>query len=62
MLDTVDVEYVTLPGWKSDISRMQNIKDLPPNALAYIKFIESYLNVSVSWVGVGPGREAMLKR
>ncbi|ODV97008.1 hypothetical protein PACTADRAFT_79435 [Pachysolen tannophilus NRRL Y-2460] len=61
-LSKVDVEYVTLPGWNEDITKIRNYEDLPENAKKYLKFIEDYLNVPIQWVGTGPGRESMLEK
>ncbi|WWC86161.1 adenylosuccinate synthetase [Kwoniella dendrophila CBS 6074] len=59
-LAQVEVEYETLPGWKTDISGCTTYEQLPENAKKYIKFIEDYLNVKVQYVGVGPGRDQNL--
>ncbi|WVQ97248.1 adenylosuccinate synthetase [Kwoniella sp. CBS 9459] len=59
-LARVEVQYTTLPGWKTDISGFTEYNQLPENAKKYIKFIEDYLNVKVQYVGVGPGREQNL--
>lgn len=52
--------YADLPGWEEDISEVKNFKDLPANAQSYIHFMEDQLNVPVSWIGTGPGREDMI--
>lgn len=59
-LGKVDVEYVTLPGWEQDISKITDYKDLPENAKKYLEYIENFLDVPIKWVGVGPARESML--
>ncbi|OWZ73479.1 adenylosuccinate synthetase [Cryptococcus neoformans] len=56
-LAKVEVQYATLPGWKTDISNCKTYEEFPENAKAYIKFIEDYLGVKVQYVGVGPGRD-----
>jgi adenylosuccinate synthase len=58
----VDVKYVTLPGWKSDISSARTFEELPENCKRYVEFIEDFVGVKVRWIGVGPGREAMIER
>lgn len=58
--EKVEVEYVTFPGWKTDISKITSYEDLPQEAKMYIDFIEKFVNVKVQWIGVGPGRESML--
>ncbi|RKP31292.1 Adenylosuccinate synthetase [Metschnikowia bicuspidata] len=58
-LAKVEVEYETLLGWETDISKITSYDDLPEPAKKYLEFIEEFLQVPVKWVGVGPGREAM---
>jgi adenylosuccinate synthase len=60
-LEKVEVEYETMPGWKTSIASCRKFSDLPENAQKYIKRIEQLLKVKVEWIGVGPGREAMIK-
>ncbi|KAI0748724.1 Adenylosuccinate synthetase [Daedaleopsis nitida] len=62
VLAKVDVVYVTLPGWKQSIANARTIDDLPDNCKKYIGFIEEFLGVPVEWIGVGPGRESMVKK
>ncbi|CUM67130.1 uncharacterized protein PRCAT00004820001 [Priceomyces carsonii] len=61
-LADVDVDYVTLPGWEQDITKIKNYNDLPENAKKYLKFIEDFLHVPIQWVGVGPARDSMLEK
>lgn len=61
-LAKVEVEYVTLPGWQEDITKIKDYADLPENAKNYLKYIEDYLKVPIQWVGTGPGRESMLEK
>jgi adenylosuccinate synthase len=58
----VDVSYVTLPGWQSPITFMRSFDGLPDNCKKYVNFIEDFLGIPIGWVGVGPGRESMLKK
>ncbi|KAJ5221918.1 uncharacterized protein N7469_010805 [Penicillium citrinum] len=63
VVDKIQVEYVTLPGWKSNTMGVTRYEDLPPNARAYIEFIEREIgNVPVKWIGTGPAREHMIAR
>ncbi|UZJ57398.1 hypothetical protein CBS101457_006718 [Exobasidium rhododendri] len=62
ILAKVQVEYKTLPGWKGDISKATTFEELPQTCREYVKFIEQFLNVHIKWIGVGPGREAMIVR
>jgi len=58
-LGKVEVEYETMDGWKSDISKCTKFEELPAAAQAYLKRIEELVGVEVSWVGTGPGRKEM---
>ena len=49
--------YETLPGWQVDIETAERIDDLPGAARDYVKFIEEYTGVHVSFVSVGPARD-----
>ena len=59
-LEAVEVEYETLPGWEQDISRVRAWGDLPANAQAYVRRIEELSGVPMRYIGVGPGRDALL--
>lgn len=62
VLAKVEVEYITLPGWRSRITEITWYDALPENCKKYVQFIEEYLNIPVEWIGVGPGRESMLTK
>ncbi len=55
-------EYEELPGFTEDIGDCRTDDDLPQAARDYIRFIENFVGVPVSFVGVGPGREQMVSR
>lgn len=57
----VEIKYETLKGWQKDISKITKAEDLPKEAIDYIRFIEKNVGVPVSWVGTGPGNEAMVQ-
>jgi adenylosuccinate synthase len=61
LLSKVTVDYETVKGWKCDISSIRSYDKLPAEAKAYIERIEVLLGVPVSWIGVGPGRDAMIR-
>ena len=56
----VQVEYEVLPGWKSDISSIRNYADLPLAARTYVERIEELCGVPVHYIGIGPGRDALI--
>uniref|UniRef100_A0A8C4SQP0 Adenylosuccinate synthetase n=1 Tax=Erpetoichthys calabaricus TaxID=27687 RepID=A0A8C4SQP0_ERPCA len=45
ILNKVEVEYVTLPGWNTDTSSARTFEELPENAQKYVQFIEEHLDV-----------------
>jgi adenylosuccinate synthase len=49
-----------LPGWKEDITKINNLKDLPRNATSYIDFVGNQLGTPIDVISVGPGREQTL--
>nr|GMD00205.1 adenylosuccinate synthetase, chloroplastic [Ipomoea batatas] len=60
ILDQVKVEYEVLPGWQSDISSVRKYSDLPSAARQYVERIEELVGVPVHYIGVGPGRDALI--
>ena len=61
-LDKVELVYQTVKGWKEDISKVRSFEELPANAQNYIKMIEEATGVPVKWIGVGPERNATIRR
>ncbi len=61
-LENVKPRYVSLPGWKEDISKCRSFEELPQEAQNYVKFIEEHAEVPVGLIGVGPGREETILR
>lgn len=58
-LAKVEVEYITLPGWKSNISGITRYSQLPQKAKDYINAVESLVKIPITWVGTGPERESI---
>src|SRR5689334_20351555 len=61
-LEKVETVYEAVPGWKDDISQVRTFDDLPGNAQSYVKKIEEATGIPVKWIGVGPEREATIRR
>jgi adenylosuccinate synthase len=61
-LEEVELIYQTVPGWKEDISAARSYEELPSNARAYVNLIEEAAAVPVKWIGVGPERDATIRR
>ena len=49
--------YAELPGWWEDISTCRRFSDLPGNAQRYVSALEQMVDVPISLIGVGPGRD-----
>lgn len=63
VIDKLEVEYITLPGWKSNTMGLTRYEDLPENARKYVEYIEQGLNgVPIKWIGTGPAREHLIIR
>ncbi|CAK7342998.1 unnamed protein product [Dovyalis caffra] len=60
LLEELKVEYEILPGWKCDISSIRNYADLPKAAQQYVERIEELVGVPIHYIGVGPGRDALI--
>lgn len=60
--DRFVVKYQEMQGWQDDITSLQSYGELPLQARKYIEFIEKFLSVPVEWIGVGPGRESMIRK
>jgi len=53
--------YAELPGWREDLSGVTEVDEVPPRALAYIRFLETEIGLPIRLVCVGPGREQYLR-
>eukprot|EP00055_Hartaetosiga_balthica_P006781 m.22094 g.22094 ORF g.22094 m.22094 type:complete len:449 (-) comp5422_c0_seq1:1122-2468(-) len=56
-----EVEYITLPGWKTPITDVRKFEDLPENAQKYVEKVEELCGVPIRWIGVGPSRDATVQ-
>ncbi|XP_038602558.1 adenylosuccinate synthetase isozyme 1 [Tachyglossus aculeatus] len=61
ILQKVEVEYETMPGWKADTTGARKWEELPAKAQNYVRFVENHVGVAVKWVGVGKSRESMIQ-
>jgi adenylosuccinate synthase len=53
--------YVTLPGWKCDISNIKHYEDLPVYAKEYLSFISHQSGFEISLISVGPRRSQTIE-
>jgi adenylosuccinate synthase len=49
--------YEELPGWRTDLTGVTELADMPQAARDYVAFLVAQIGVPVHLVGVGPGRE-----
>ena len=63
-LDAVEVKpvYVTLPGWKTDMTGMKSEDEFPQAFRDYIAFLEKELATPITIVSIGPDREQTIIR
>ncbi|KAL5707683.1 adenylosuccinate synthase [Ranunculus cassubicifolius] len=60
VLDQLKVEYEVLPGWGTDISAIRNYSELPKAAQRYVERIEELVGIPIHYIGIGPGRDALI--
>lgn len=60
--DTIEPVYAELPGWKTDMTKMQSEDEFPEEFNAYLDFLEDELGVPIKIVSVGPDREQTIIR
>ena len=53
------IEYVD--GWKCDISKVRSWDELPENARNYVEYVEREIGCRITYVSVGPERDAYIK-
>jgi adenylosuccinate synthase len=61
-LDKVETVYKTVKGWKEEISKASSFDEFPAQAQEYVKMIENAAGVPVKWIGVGPERDATIRK
>ena len=61
-METIEAipNYITLKGWKQDISKVTDVWELPNEVRDYVSLISQDLGVEVHLVGVGPDRNQTL--
>lgn len=61
VLKNVEVEYITVPGWKTSTVDCRTFEEMPINAQGYVRKIESILSVPIKWIGVGQSRDSIIQ-
>ena len=57
-IDSVEIEpvYTELPGWQTDLTKMQSEEEFPKAFSSYIRFLEEQLRTPITIVSIGPDR------
>jgi adenylosuccinate synthase len=50
-------QYTSRKGWKTDITKIKEINELPAAFLDYIRFVEELTGVPVTIISIGPDRQ-----
>jgi adenylosuccinate synthase len=62
VLTRVTPIYQTLSGWREQTTAVRTATDLPTEAEAFIRFLESAIGAPITMIGVGPDRAQLVKR
>lgn len=57
VLEAVEPDYRTLPGWQAPTRGLIRYEQLPPRAHDYLKFVADQVEVEIGIVSTGPHRE-----
>lgn len=60
--DNIEPIYVEMPGWKTDMTKMQNEAEFPKEFNDYVKFLEKELEIPIRIISVGPDRDQTVVR
>lgn len=60
--DDIKPVYVTMPGWKTDMTKYNEESQLPEAFINYVKFLEKELETPITILSVGPDREQTIQR
>lgn len=58
----IEPVYVELPGWQTDMTKMQSEDEFPEEFNSYLSFLETELGVPVTIVSLGPDRAQTIIR
>lgn len=62
LLERAKPVFTTLPGWKCDVRGITRYEDLPPQAKAYVDFLEQAIETPIRIVSTGPKRHEITYR
>lgn len=59
-LEKIKPIYITLKGWNSKTQDIVNFKDLPKNAVEYIRALEKHIGIKISFISTGPKTKSII--
>lgn len=62
VLESVDPQITEMDGWSEPIGHCRRYEEMPQQAQAYLRLIETSTGVPIMGVGVGPDRDAIIWR
>ena len=60
--ESIEPVYKTLPGWQTDMTKMQSEDEFPKEFSDYIDFLEKELETPITIVSIGPDRSQTIVR
>ncbi len=60
--ENLSPNYIEMPGWNEDLTKMSSEDQLPENLMNYIHYLEEALEVPIKIVSVGPDRTQTIHR
>ncbi len=61
-LENLELEYETVPGWKTSLAGIRTFEELPEAAQQYIRRIEDFTGTKISIISLSPDREDTIVR
>lgn len=58
--EDISPQYTSMKGWNQDINSIRDFNLMPKEVKDYIAFLEEYLEVPVTMLSTGPGREELI--
>ena len=59
-LEGAEPVLTELPGWKEDLTKINQLSELPRPVNQYLDFISDFVKTPIDVISVGPGREQTL--
>ena len=60
--ETVKPVYIDIPGWKENLTKINQLRKLPKEFTNYVEFLEKELQTPIKIISVGPDRKQTIFR